>query len=168
MLITTVIRRLMKAHKTYEEEAQKLARAIDIAIEAFEKYRPLHFTEEHITWTISCYQQFKQDALHPKPQFKKLSSLKYIVSDAFTYFQESAGETVEYFWKRIGEENLDYQRENRLEKILDRGKIKGRIEYDFIIDSLVPAQQSGTINEKQAALLNSMIASYKQRKRRTT
>ena len=155
----------MRGPKPYEEESHKLAKAIDVAREAFEK-KPSKFSNSDVAWFITCYSEWKQKALSPEPQFKKLSSLKYLASDTFTYFQEGAGETVEYFWQRMKEENLDFKREDRLTKILKTGKIKGRIEYDYVIDLLVPAQQSGYINEEQATTLSNMIAVYE--KRRTT
>ena len=70
------------------------------------------------------------------------------------------GTTVEYFWKRLNEEGLNFNRENNLRKVLDRGKIKGRIEFDYIIDMFVPAQQVGLINQKEAKLLSEMISEY--------
>ena len=38
------------------------------------------------------------------------------------------------FGKKIGEADLDYKRENKLEKILNRGEIKGRIEFEYVTD----------------------------------
>lgn len=83
----------------------------------------------------------------------------------FTYFQEGNGETVEYFWQQLSKENLGYLREDKLLKIISRGKIKGRLEYDLVIDNLVAAQQDGRITEHEAKQLNKMIDVYESREK---
>ncbi|WP_339718124.1 hypothetical protein [Cyclobacterium amurskyense] len=120
----------MKKKRKYQEEASKLAAVIDIAIEAFKVECPPNFEKRHQEHTVSCYANWKESCLNPEPQFRNLASLQYSINDVFTYFQEGTGNTVEYFWKKIDEAQLDYKRENKLEKILNRGKIRGRIEYD--------------------------------------
>lgn len=154
----------MPRTRTYEEEANKLAVAIDIAVEAFQNECPANFTAQHQAHFIKTYKEWKENSLNPEPQFKKLASLKYIVNDVFTYFHEGTGPTVEYFWKRIAEENLDYTRENRLKKILERGNIKGRIEFDYVIDMFVVAQQNGMITKDEALQLNDMLQKFEQKK----
>lgn len=64
------------------------------------------------------------------------------------------------FWGKIKEAKLPYKRENRLAKILKRKKIKDDMEYDFIIDVLVPYQQEGLINEDEVFLLNNLIGDF--------
>ena len=93
-----------------------------------------------------------------------MTSLKYDIESVFTYFQEGAGPTVEYFWNRIAEEKLDYTRENRLKKILDRGKIKGRVEFEYVIDMFVVAQQNGMITRDEALQLSDMLEKFEKRK----
>ncbi len=61
--------------------------------------------------------------------------------DVFTYFQEANGDTVEYFWRRLKEENLDSKRVTKLELILKRARIKNQEEYDFVTDTIVPFEQ---------------------------
>jgi hypothetical protein len=99
-------------------------------------------------------------ALNPLPQYKNLASLKYDVEAVFTIFQEGAGEYVEYFWRRIKEEKLDYERENKVRKILDRGNIRGDNEYNYVTDILVPAQQSGFITQAEAKQLSDMLGRF--------
>jgi len=110
--------------KTYEEEANNLAQAIDIAIEKLQKHPPKEFQTAHIEHFINTYSDTKNKALNPEPQFKKISSLKYHIQDVFTYFQESTGEAVEQFWRGIQEHKLPFERENKLLKILKKRKIK--------------------------------------------
>jgi hypothetical protein len=158
----------MRVSKRYEEEVKKLVKAIDISTEAYEKFKPLNYTEGQLHVISLGSKQNRELALNPEPQYRKLASLKYLIEAVLTPFQEGVGKHVEYFWKRVAEERLGYQRENKLENILSRGKIKGRIEYDYVIDSLVVAQQTNVINEQQAAQLSGMIADFEKRKRRTT
>jgi hypothetical protein len=149
---------------TYETESQKLAKAIDIAVEAFTKVCPENFTPENQDHFIKTYLGWKDSCLNPERKFKNLTSLKYDIESVFTYFQEGAGPTVEYFWNRIAEEKLDYTRENRLKKILDRGKIKGRVEFEYVVDMFVVAQQNGMITRDEALQLSDMLEKFEKRK----
>ena len=92
--------------QNYEVEANKLAHAIDIAIETFRQFPPQNLEKHHIDHFINVYQEWKEMTLHPEPKFKTVTSLKYKIHDVFTYFQEAEGETVEQFWKRISLEKL--------------------------------------------------------------
>ena len=98
-------------------------------------------------------------------KIKTLASLKYDIKAVFTYFQEGAGETVEYFWNKICEANLDYKRENKLEKILNRGKIRGRIEYEYVTDMIVVAEQVGMTSEEETKRLSEMLGEYESKKK---
>ena len=69
--------------KTYEEEAEKLAKAIDIAIEAFQKYPPKDFQPQHVEQFVKTYLDYRNKALNPEPQFKKMASLKHKIQDVF-------------------------------------------------------------------------------------
>lgn len=154
----------MPKTRTYETESQKLARAIDVAVEAFTKVCPENFTPENQKHIIRTYLGWKDSCLNPERKFKSLASLKYDIESVFTYFQEGTGPTVEYFWNKIAEKELDYTRENRLKKILERGKIKGRIEFEYVIDMFVVAQQNGMITRDEALQLSDMIEKFEKRK----
>jgi hypothetical protein len=155
----------MKLTWTYQEEADRLAKAIDLAIESFEKYCPAGFEKHHLDHTISCYQEWKKKCLNPEPRYRNLSSIKYSIQDVFTYFQEAGGDTVEYFWKRINEEGLSYSRENKFKKIIKRGKIKGKVEYDYVKDMIVVAEQVGLTTSEETHKLNQLIADFESRKK---
>lgn len=155
----------MKKKRTYQEEANKLSIAIDIAIEAFKLECPPDFNKDDQEHIISCYTDWKEKCLNPEPQFKNLTSLKYSINDVFTYFQEGKGKTVEYFWKRIKEEGLDYKRENKLKKILNRGKIRGQIEYDYVIDMIVVAEQVGLTTKEETVVLSKMLGEFEAKKK---
>lgn len=156
---------MTKTKKTYEAEAKRLAAAIDIAIEAFEKHCPADFQPKHQAHFISTYKEWKVECLNPKPKFKKLASLKYQITAVFTYFQEATGPTVEFFWKRLAEEKLGYIRENQLAKILKRGRIKNQHEYHYVTDMLVVAEQVGLTNRQESEQLAEMLGEFENRKR---
>jgi len=144
----------------YQTEAIKLSKAVDIAIEAFTNKCPSDFEKSHQQHIILSYTEWKESAIHPEPQFKNLTSLKFIINNVFTYFQESTGPTVEYFWKRIKEEKLDYQRENKMKKILARGKIKGRLEYEYVVDMIIVSEQVGLTTKRESEKISQMLEEY--------
>jgi hypothetical protein len=107
-----------------DTEAKRLEMEVDIAIESFTQYPPKDFTKENLDQMIRIYAEWKYSILHPAPKFKKIASLKYHIQDVFTHFQEGTGATVEHFWAQLTQKNLGYTRENKLRKIITRGKIK--------------------------------------------
>ncbi len=137
-----------------------LCKAIDIAIESVKKFPPKGFDNNHLDHFVKTYLEFRHGVLNPAPQYKNGKSLSYKKNDVLTYFQEGTGDAVHYFWKQVNELNLGYKRENKLAKILKRQKIKDQIEYDFVIDVLVPYQQEGLISESDAKAISEMILEF--------
>lgn len=127
-----------------------MSKAIDIAISSFQNYPPKGFDKSHIKHIINTYLDSKNKALNPEPQFEKVSSLKYIAEEVFTYFQESTGETVNVFWEQIKQENLPYQRKNK-------------IEYDFITDVIVPYEQEGLLSKDDVKTLTQLLKEFEQK-----
>ncbi len=154
----------MKAN--YDIEAIKLSKAIDIAIDAYSKFPPKDFTQANIDHIVNLHHEWKDSVLNPEPQFKKNASLKYQIENVFTFFQEGTGEAVEYFWRQLSKENLGYVRVDRLRKIIDRGKIIGRIEYEFATDQIVVAEQCGRIIKEESIKLSNMINAYESSKKK--
>jgi hypothetical protein len=150
----------------YDTKAEALGRAIDLGIESVQKYPPKGFNQRHLDQVVHVYMDYKRAALCPEPKFRNKQSLRQIEHDILTYFQEASGDAVEYFWKQIKDQGLSFKRENKLEKILKRGKIKNQMEYDFIVDVLVPYQQEGLITQTDADLLGQMLAQFEQRSRK--
>ena len=150
----------MKKKRTYQEEVEKLHKAIDISIDSYKTYPPKDWTPDIVNMVTSNLEKDKLRRIEVEPKFRTLASLKYDIEAVFTYFQEGAGETVEYFWKKINEVGLDYKRENKLENILNRGKIRGRIEYEYVTDMIVVAKQVGMTNENETKQLSEMLGQY--------
>lgn len=151
------------AKSNYEEQAQALSKAIDIAIESIKKFPPKEFDANHLNHFISSYLQFKKNVLEPEEKYKNSQSLSYIKNDVLTYFQEGTGNAVHYFWQQVNAQNLGFNRENKLAKILKRKKIKNQIEYDFVVDVLVPYQQESLISKSDVTELNQMIAEFEKK-----
>ncbi|MNR22280.1 hypothetical protein D3C85_1392240 [compost metagenome] len=156
----------MKQRADYETEALKLSKAADIAIDAFKKFPPKDWNEETLLHIQNCYLEWKDNALYPEPKYKKIASLKYVIERIFTIFNEGSGDFVEYFWKEIKKQNLDYVREDKLWKVLKRGKINNRIEYEYVIDIIVPAEQENRITNEEAKLLSQMIGLFENKKKK--
>ena len=153
----------MKSAK-YKDSVENLSKAIDIAVNVINQTPPDKFREQDIKQFISVYLEYQNKILNPQPQFANMTSLKYSINDIFTYFQEGAGQTVDMFWEKIKEIGLPYKRENKLAKILKRKRIKDDIEFDFVIDVLVPYRQEGLINEEEWVLLNKWIGDFESKK----
>jgi hypothetical protein len=153
------------ASEKYIEQSTNLLKAIDIAIEVFKRTPPNGFNQQHVHVMVDSYKHFKKLIIEAEPKFQTLASLKYDIQNVFTFFQEASGETVNEFWKKIKEEGLPYERENRMEKLLKRGKIRNQIEYDYVIDTIVPFKQEGLINDTEFELLSKLIGEYEMKKR---
>ena len=157
----------MTASKKYQQKARELAIAIDIAIDAFNSKRT-DLSDSQKQKIIESYLAMKEMAINPTPQFRKIKSLEYLVEAALAPFQEDAGYYVDYFWRRITSANLNFQREDKLQKILDRGRITKMIEYDYVVENIVIAQQENRITQPQVAKLNSILTDFESKKRRPT
>lgn len=114
---------------------------------------------------MNVYSEWKYSALNPAPEYRKVASLNLRVQGALTIFQEGTGQAVDHFWKRIAAEELGYERVDGLRKVLDRGRIKGRAEYDQVTDSFIAAQQEGRITEEEADRLAEMIGDFEKHNR---
>jgi len=144
----------------YTKQAHTLSKVIDIAIESVKKFPPKGFNDNHLSQFVNAYLEFKHEALNPGPEYKNSKSFSYAKNNVLTYFQEGTGEAVNYFWQQIHKQDLGYKRENKLVKILKRQKIKNQLDYDFIIDVLLPYQQQGLISESEVNVLNKLIAEF--------
>ena len=148
----------MKAN--YDIEAIKLSKAIDIAIDAYSKFPPKDFTQVNIDHVVNLHHKLKNSILNPEPQFRKIASLKYQIENVFIFFQEGTGDAVEYFWQQLAKKDLGYVRVDNLKKIIARGKIKGRIEYEFVTDQIVAAEQCFRINREESIKLKNMLGEF--------
>lgn len=152
------------ASKAYEEQAENLVKAINIANEILRKTPPKGFNTYHVELFLETYNRVKKQIIEAEPKFQTLASLKHDITTVFTYFNEGTGETVDEFWRKIKENDLPYVRENKLEKILSRKKIRNQQEYDYIIDTMVPFEQEGIISKVDFEILNQLIGEYENKR----
>jgi hypothetical protein len=148
----------MKEDK-YLNAVEILFKAIDIALDSFNKYPPIRLGDDFVDF----YKGLKLKILNHETKFKNLTSHKYNIEAVFTYFQEGSGPDVEEFWRRIKEENLPFKRENKMAKILKRKKINNNIEYDFVTDVMIPYLQEGLITEEELVLLKAYLGKFEEK-----
>ncbi|MCQ2218324.1 MAG: hypothetical protein MJZ33_07585 [Paludibacteraceae bacterium] len=151
--------------KKYFEACDNFVKAVDVANEVLLNY-PHGRTKEDIDGDIEINNKRRDLALYAEKEFQTMQCLNSLVEAFFTYFQECVGPDVEEFWRRIKEANLPYERENKLEKIMKRGRIRNDIEYDYVVDTIVPFQQEGIISEDDVKKLNDMIEKFENKRRR--
>lgn len=150
----------MKKRKTYQESAELLARAIDIAETILKNSKSLdEKTKNHF---VNWGKEIRRMALNPEPQFKKIASLKYLENDFFIYWNESEGKDIEDFWLEIYKAGIGFKRKDTIQAVLKRKRIKDIHEFNNIIDNIVVAEQIGQINKEQVIELNRMIAQFEQ------
>ena len=70
------------------------------------------------------------------------------------------------FWQLISDNDLPYVRTDILGNVLKRRRIQSIAEYEVAVDSLVGAEQDGTLTSEQAALLSDLIGRYERRQLR--
>jgi hypothetical protein len=147
----------------YEQKASQLISMVNIALDALNRYPPHHLGVEGVGLMIKFYQSEKEALLNTEPKNRNLKSLKITENDILTFFQEGRGEAVEFFWREIKEKRIPLKRQNMLVKIVKRGKIRNRVEFDLVIDLIVSYQQEGLLNESDVDLLNALIAKFENR-----
>jgi hypothetical protein len=141
----------------YNTQAKEVAEIIDIAINSLKKNPPEDFSTAHIEHFINTYLDFKNQAINPEPRFKNIQSLTQLKNESLIYFQEGSGKAVDEFWKTITEKNIPLTRKaNHLNKMLKRGKIKNKVEYDWLIDTY----NSHTLSQDEVGKINDMIAKF--------
>lgn len=153
----------MKKRKTYQQEALKLAKAFEIGIEAYTHYPPKGYGAVELKDLLTFLEGWQQACLAEDPPFHKtIKSLSFLKPILFEYFQEEQGATVEYFWKRIQEEQLDFERQKAplYQIILEKGSINNRQEYNYITDHLLALSQEGKITPKEFKQLDEMLGNY--------
>lgn len=158
----------MAKSEKYIKLANELCKATIIAIDSIQKHPEKNWSDEYSkNKFIEFYQNSRELIENAEPKFQNMSSLKYDQDAILTYFQESSGEDVEYFWKQIKEQDLPFKRENKMLKILKRKKINNDIEYDFVIDVMVAYRQEDMITDDEVKLLNDYIAAFENKKRKS-
>jgi hypothetical protein len=146
----------------YDEQAHRLAKAIDIAAEVVRE--STDFNDQLKKAMLDFGKAEKRLILFPEQRFRKIASLKQTESDFFTFWNEASGRDVEKFWTRILESNLGFVRRDTFHDVLKRRKIKNRSEFDVITDNIVVYQQTGRISQEQVIELNKYLGEFEKKK----
>ncbi|TKG87598.1 hypothetical protein EYV94_28145 [Puteibacter caeruleilacunae] len=144
----------------YSLEAKVVAEIIDIAIKCIKDFPPEEFNAAHVKHFVNVYSGYKEDLLNPDSKFRNMKSLQFAKNDVLTYFQEGKGPAVEAFWKEVNSRHINVKRVNKIQKILRRGKIVSKIEFDTVTDLLIPYIQSNMLSEEDVTKLNELIQRY--------
>ena len=98
----------------------------------------------------------------PEPQFRKVTSLRYLESDFLTYWNEAEGQHINAFWAAVGATGLPFARKNLFAVVLRRGKIADIHEYNQITDGIVVKEQEGRLKRKDLERLKAMLAAFEE------
>ena len=152
---------MTKISEKYQNRAEQLAKAIDIAELIVSK--SILIDQETREYFVKWGREMKDMALNPKPPFNKIVSLKHIENDFLIYWNETNGQDVEQFWKEIFLNGLSFERKDTIRTVLKRKRIKDIHEYNNIVDNIVMAEQIGRINKSQAQELSNLIGEFEKK-----
>jgi len=149
---------MKKKRVSYKEKASQLQKVIELAEQVITNSNVLTNKEKEaaIIWGKSIIEM----ANNPKPQFRKLASLKFLENDFLTYWNEAKGVDIELFWKKVYFNKLNFKRKDVIATVLKRKKIKDIHEYNVIVDTLLIAEQLGQIDNNEAKELSQMIEKF--------
>ena len=151
---------MTKVSKKYQERAEQIANAIDIAETVVSKSKLLDDkTREHF---IKWGREMKQMALNPRLPFNKVVSLKYLESDFLSFWNEEQGEDVDEFWTEVYKSGLAFERKDTIRTVLNRKRIKDIHVYNNIVDNIVVAEQIGRIDKSQALVLSQLLGQFEE------
>lgn len=149
---------MTKINLTYQERAERLGKAIDIAEKIISQSLEMEFSLKKAM--LSFGNTTKNDALNPEPEFRKIASIKYLEDDFLIYWNEAKGSDIESFWKEIYSKKIGFERKDVIELVIKRNKIKNKNEYNTIIDTIVVAEQIGRITTEQREILSELIGQF--------
>jgi hypothetical protein len=107
----------------------------------------------------------KDIAANPPKGYETIKSLEFLETGYLNYWNETAGQHVETFWKTLMENNISYKRRNVFNDVFKRKKIKDVHEYHSVIDGFVIAQQEGRITADEALILSGYISDFEKKHR---
>jgi hypothetical protein len=91
---------------------------------------------------------------------KTLATLHFVEATVLRSFNESSGPDTEKFWERVANAGLAFHRRDVVREILDRNRIKDRIEYDAVIDTADLLTDAGKITAAEAKQLRQLVERY--------
>ncbi|MBX3240809.1 MAG: hypothetical protein KIT80_23040 [Chitinophagaceae bacterium] len=154
---------MKKARQTYEQRAEQFAGVCDIGIKVLTEAEIAPDEKERM---LRICRSDKEMALHPLPVYKRVGSLKCIEAEHFWYWNEHNGKHIDEFWRGVREAGLPYERKDMFKKILRRGSISNMQEYDYVIDEILVAEQTGRISLDEVERLNNYLNNYEKKRQK--
>lgn len=149
--------RARKPSTKYIAGATALARAIEIGMPLYENSG----VEERPGDTLKMMMSWRDMALKPRPAFANLKSLAYLESAYFTYWNEAPFEAhVKVFWERVANEGLPFKRKDVVRELLERGRIRSDLEYEYANDLIPGQRQLGMLTDDEEIRIAEMIEAY--------
>ena len=105
----------------------------------------------------------RKSCIQREQRFMNMASVNMAINDFLVYYNEGGGPDVEEFWRRVQEAGLPFERKDVLRIVLNRDRVRTRSEYDIVIDTAIPASQTGRITEEQCSRLLQLAENYEQR-----
>ncbi len=143
---------------TYAERSKMLLDAIIVGEGIISNSKQM--ATDHKELHMKFLNDLKNIVIYPEEKNQNLKSLSYLEDSFLTFWNESFGEDVELFWKKLSDKSIPYERKDIIKEVLKNKKIKTDQEYNAIKDGLVIAQQTGKITTDEAANLSKYISNY--------
>ncbi len=151
--------------RKYSEYLIQIYVLCDLAVEHFKKQVGQQQSEIGVGMykeMMSFYAEEKSDLKNLPKKYQTVATLRQLESDLLAFFNESDYVETEPFWKDVASLGLPFRRNDVVGKVLKRGKIRTRAEYDTVIDLIVPYSQEGKITAEDATRLNEMIGKFEE------
>lgn len=137
--------------------AEQFAKVCDIGIQVLNN---AEISEDEKKRMIGICSSDKELALHPLPIYKRIGSLKCLEAEHFWYWNEHYGKHIDEFWRQVKDVGLDYERKDMFKKILKHGRISNMQEFDYVIDEILVAEQTGRLSLEEVERLNKYLYNY--------
>ncbi|MBV8757608.1 MAG: hypothetical protein JO257_10045 [Deltaproteobacteria bacterium] len=86
--------------------------------------------------------------------------LDQIESDLLLAWNEMTGPDADAFWARVRAASLPFKPRDVLREVLARGKVRTRVEYDLLADTMEERAEEGSITQDERARLRAMMNQY--------
>jgi hypothetical protein len=150
-----------KPSAQYEEKASQLLNAIKIHEDVVRESKDLTAAQKKLV-----LDGLASDRKHiVNSESKTMEALRYIEGAVVQPFNEMTGPDADKFWQRIAEARLDFQRRDVVREILERNRIKDRVEYEIVIDTEDALLDAGKITAAEAKKLQALVDRYERTER---
>lgn len=144
----------------YKHQLKQLALAVKIAEEFFSDHSIA--IDQDRADMIEFGRETLCLAESPEPNFANIRSLRFLVEDFLTYWNEEKGAHVDQFWARLNAVESIYERQNITSIVIDRGRIADESEYEYVIDVISDSSRKVKLGNEEARQLNDLIKAFEE------